>query len=189
MRIIYPALLLFLGGLLELALAVGTAPNLDLEKRMFELVNRDRVMKGLPALRYDSGLAAVARAHSQDMVTRGYFAHHSSRTGDHADRIQRAGISWSRCGENLALDQSVESAQKHLMESPGHRANILSRDYTHIGIGIVRSGGRIYATQNFIRPRSGGGLASIGGSRGGRRRGNGIGGGLSSLLWNAISND
>lgn len=140
-----------------------------LERRMYELVNIDRARNRLPPLQLSASLSAVSRLHSSEMATRGFFSHHSPTTGQPQDRLDRAGIGWSSCAENIALHVSVEEAQASLMQSPGHRANLLSGKYTQIGIGVVEIGGQVYVTQNFLRP-GGSGRSASSSRRGGRSR-------------------
>ena len=121
-----------------------------IEQEIFALVNQARAAAGAPSLTYHTGLADAARAHSQELSTGAFFAHESPTTGSPRDRIERAGIRAYRTGENIADHYSVRGAHEMLMESPGHRKNILSRDYSHIGIGAVRRGGQIYLTQKFV---------------------------------------
>lgn len=121
----------------------------QLEQVMFGLVNADREANGSPRLGWDEGLRDVARGHSLDMATHGFFAHESPTTGAPADRIFKAGIPAMATGENIAKDFDIGSAEEMLMKSPGHRANILSQDYDRIGIGVVEAGGYLYITQNF----------------------------------------
>lgn len=110
------------------------------EKVMFDLVNQERVGRGVRALVFDARLADVARAHSADMFKRGYFSHYSPEGLTVADRCLNAGIDFLVAGENLAFAPSVELAHKGLMNSEGHRANILSTDYGKIGIGVMDGG-------------------------------------------------
>lgn len=110
------------------------------EKVMFDLVNQERVGRGVLALVFDARLADVARAHSADMLKRGYFSHYSPEGLTVADRCLNAGIDFLVVGENLAFAPSVELAHKGLMNSEGHRANILSTDYGKIGIGVMDGG-------------------------------------------------
>jgi hypothetical protein len=120
---------------------------------MAELVNRDRAKEKLPPLAYYPKLAAVARAHCQDMKDHGFFDHDSPRTGRSNDRVAKARIPYRAVGENLAHGRDVETAEFLLMQSPKHRANILNTDFTHIGIGVLPSGnGVLIVTQVFIRP-------------------------------------
>lgn len=144
---------LLLAALAGSAFALGDPSTWGLEKRMFELVNQARRENGLPPFQPMGELCEVARAHSQDMAQHEFFNHRSPRTGSPFDRIDRTGLLWRNAGENIALDQTVDSAHDALMHSPGHRANILSEKFTHIGIGVMRRGHDLYFTQNFLRPR------------------------------------
>lgn len=110
------------------------------EKAMVDLVNSERVSRGLKPLVFNSSLQSIARAYSQDMFERGYFSHYSPEGLSVADRMLNAGIDFLVVGENLAYAPSVESAHKGLMNSEGHRANILSEDYGKIGIGVIDGG-------------------------------------------------
>lgn len=119
-----------------------TNPILDeaSEKNMIDLVNLERTSKGLKALVLDTNLRSIARAYSDDMFKRGYFSHYSKEGFSVADRLIQAGIDFLVVGENLAYAPSIESAHKGLMNSEGHRANILSTDYHKVGIGVMDGG-------------------------------------------------
>jgi uncharacterized protein YkwD len=128
----------------------------EAEKRMLELVNRDRKKAGLPPLRIDPRVAKVAKSHSEEMSRTGVVAHVSPTTGSASDRIRVANIKTAAVMENVARAYGVEEAQDGLMNSPGHRANVLSKMATHIGVGIVLGNevaGRreMFVTQLFIR--------------------------------------
>jgi uncharacterized protein YkwD len=112
----------------------------DLEARMLELVNQERVGRGLKALQADPELTEVARAHSKDMFARGYFAHFTPEGESPFDRMDDAHVSYITAGENLALAHSLPIAHNGLMNSPGHRANILNPAYGRLGIGILDGG-------------------------------------------------
>lgn len=112
----------------------------EAETKMIELVNKERLSRGLQVLILDEGLRAIARGHSADMFRRGYFSHYSPEGKSVADRALDAGIDFLVVGENLAYAPSLESAHKGLMNSEGHRANILSTDYHKIGIGVMDGG-------------------------------------------------
>jgi len=123
----------------------------SLEKKMVDLVNAERAKVGLKALTVDSKLTNMARVKSQDMITNSYFSHYSPKYGSPFDMMKTFGISYRTAGENIAMNQSMESAHTALMNSEGHRANILGSGYTKIGIGIVKdSRGYLYITQDFI---------------------------------------
>jgi uncharacterized protein YkwD len=112
----------------------------DLEARMLSLVNEERAAQGLPALAADPELTAVARAHASDMFARGYFSHYTPEHQDPFDRMQRAKVSYLTAGENLALGQTLLICHRGLMNSPGHRANILHQAFGRAGIGVVDGG-------------------------------------------------
>ena len=133
------------------AVAVGLTPTAD-EKGLLELVNEERASRDLPILKIDTQMVEVARAHSQEMVDLNYFDHVSPISGDLLERVEAHGIDdWRVVGENLAAAPTVRTAFVALMESPGHRENILNKEFTHVGTGAVRSGvyGKMF-TQEFV---------------------------------------
>lgn len=109
------------------------------EEELLALVNAERARAGLRPLALDPALVPVARAHAAEMFTLGYFAHESPVTGDPFDRMAAAGLGYVVAGENLAYAPDVPTVHRGLMNSPGHRANILNPDFGRLGIGIVRS--------------------------------------------------
>lgn len=121
-----------------------------LEFSMIDLVNKERIKQGLAPLSFDVKLREVARAHSADMFKRGYFSHFTPEGYDLAFRVKAVGIDFMVIGENLAYAPSLELAHNGLMNSSGHRANILSTDYHRIGVGAANSSEYgIMFTQNF----------------------------------------
>lgn len=110
------------------------------ENSMIDFVNQERTSRGLKALKLDGKLRGIARGHSADMFKRGYFSHYSPEGKTVADRAVDAGIDYLVIGENLAYAPSLELAHKGLMNSEGHRANILSTDYGRIGVGVMDGG-------------------------------------------------
>lgn len=122
----------------------------DLESRMLELVNAERTQRGLKPLQADPQLVPVARAHSRDMFARGYFAHVSPEGRDLGDRLRASDERYIIAGENLALAQSLRVAHQGLMDSPGHRANILRPQFGRVGIAVLDGGMYgLMVTQNF----------------------------------------
>ena len=125
-------------------------PRPDLEAEMLKLVNKERVTAGLGALAPDPELTEVARRHSADMFARGYFAHDTPDNRDPFDRMREAGVRFLAAGENLAHGPTIQIAHTGLMNSPGHRANILRPQFGRLGIGIMDGGKRgLMVTQNF----------------------------------------
>jgi uncharacterized protein YkwD len=142
---------------------LGLSRTQGLEQQMYELVNRDRADPAntpetnaqASALRWNDRLAAVARAHSLDMLNHGYFSHEDLQGGSVARRVEAAGMAWKAVGENIAIYPSVARAEAGFMNEPhfsaNHRGNILSSNYTEIGIGIVQApDGSLYITQDFL---------------------------------------
>ncbi|HYO98985.1 MAG TPA: CvpA family protein [Pyrinomonadaceae bacterium] len=122
----------------------------ELEAQMLELVNRERAAAGLAPLAADDELREVARRHSADMFARGYFAHVTPEGRDPFARIREGGVSFRTAGENLALAPTLSIAHTGLMNSPGHRANILRPQFGRVGIGVMDGGRRgLMVTQNF----------------------------------------
>jgi uncharacterized protein YkwD len=119
------------------------------EEGMLEMVNRERTSRGLQPLVMDSELQEVARAHARDMFKRGYFAHETPEGTDPFQRMDAAGIEYRTAGENLALAPTLEIAHEGLMNSPGHRANILNGDFGKVGIGVLDGGvyGRMFVQE------------------------------------------
>ncbi len=117
---------------------------------MFALVNQERVANGLAPFTLDAPLSDVARRHSADMVTRNYFAHTNLDGLSPFDRMRQAGLTYRTAAENIAWAGSVDIAHTNLMNSPGHRANLLNPALGRIGIGIVQKDGlHVMVTQNF----------------------------------------
>lgn len=121
-----------------------------IEKQVVELTNQERAKHGLNALQMDQPLMAAAREKSQDMQVNNYFSHTSPTFGSPFDRLKALGISYKLAGENIAKGQtSAAQVVEAWMNSEGHRANILNKDFTHIGVGYVKQG-HVW-TQQFIK--------------------------------------
>lgn len=138
------------------AAAVPVAATDD-ERRTFELINAERLRRGLGPLVFDASLTRMARYHSENMAHEDFF-HHIDRDGlDLTGRAQALGISgWKVLGENIAYNQGYEDPSAFVVErwmiSAKHRANILSGEFTHAGLGIARAAdGRVFFTQVFMR--------------------------------------
>lgn len=115
-------------------------PNPAFENQLISLVNKERESRDVQALTLDPGLTKIARVHSSDMFERGYFAHNSPEGENVSDRAIENNYSFLVIGENLAYAPGVKLAHKGLMNSEGHRKNILAPDFTKIGIGIMDGG-------------------------------------------------
>jgi uncharacterized YkwD family protein len=138
---------------------VLTIPLLDravslYERQVVNLCNQIRIKNGLPPLSLNWELARVARFKSQDMRDRNYFSHQSLTYGSPFAMLKSFGIHYIYAGENIAAGyRTPQEVVNGWMNSSGHRANILNRNYTQIGVGYA-SGGKFgtYWTQMFIRP-------------------------------------
>ncbi|MGX9134810.1 CAP domain-containing protein [Rummeliibacillus sp. JY-2-4R] len=133
----------------------GTAKLRDgYEKLMVELINESRVEFGLKPLIYDKGLTAEARQHSQDMIDHHYFSHTGSDGSQPHNRMIAAGYNEQMYAENIASGQySSIFAHEGLMNSMGHRKNILNTDLTHVGVGVAFDANNVpYYTINFYKP-------------------------------------
>ena len=119
------------------------------EQEMLKAVNKERVLVGLSPVVFSENLAQVGRDHCKDMFKRGYFSHYTPEKLSPFDRMLRASISFTYAGENLALSPNVQLAMKGLMQSPGHKANILSQNFNKLGVGVIDGGvyGQMYCQE------------------------------------------
>jgi len=110
------------------------------EREMLALVNRERTKAGVAPLTWSDQIAEIARSHSEDMFRRGYFSHYSPEGKDVGDRLTEANIPYTYAGENLALAPNLATAHQGLINSEGHRRNILDPAFRKIGIGAINGG-------------------------------------------------
>jgi uncharacterized protein YkwD len=105
-------------------------------EQVCELVNRVRSENGLPPMRLSARLSNVAQNHANDMYTQGYFSHKNPLGESSFDRMAKEGITYTNAGENIAKGQPTpQEVMKSWMNSPGHRANILSPKFLKLGVG------------------------------------------------------
>lgn len=110
------------------------------EEEMFLKVNEERRKLAVSELIKNDSLTVVARNHAKDMWQRSYFGHVSPEGKDVSYRLNVVNIPYIYAGENLALAPTVLTAHTGLMNSEGHRENILETRFTKIGIGVVDNG-------------------------------------------------
>lgn len=137
--------------------AAGTASKAKIERAIRGCANQNRREAGLEPLRANPVLAKAARLHARNMAAQGFFDHTDPQGRDPSDRVAifAGPTGFTLVGENIAAGYpSVAVACEGWMDSPGHRTNILGREYTHVGGGFARGGpyGRYYV-QVFGRPR------------------------------------
>lgn len=130
----------------------------EIEQAIFQRVNAERSAAGLPALSYNNTMEHYARIKSKDMGDNGYFSHEDKQGNLITAQMKADGVSYRAWGENIAYIQGINSnsalATKFMdnwMNSSGHRANILSTNFSSIGIGVYKIGNTYYATQEFYK--------------------------------------
>lgn len=119
------------------------------EAEMVRLVNKEREKRGLSVLTVDPALLVLSRKYGTNMFQRGFFSHYNKENESPFDRMNDEGIIYLHAGENLALAPSTQLSHQGLMNSPGHRANILSPNYNKVGIGVMDGGiyGKMYVQE------------------------------------------
>jgi len=110
------------------------------EVEMFKKVNEERRKRGITELEWDQNAVPVARTHARDMWERSYFGHVSPEGEDVGDRLDKKKVEYTFAGENLALAPTVQTAHNGLINSEGHRENILEPRFNKIGIGVIDNG-------------------------------------------------
>ncbi|WP_438313434.1 CAP-associated domain-containing protein [Sporosarcina sp. FA9] len=123
------------------------------EQQLFDLTNASRVRNGLNSLKWEESVAGTARKHSKDMANNDFFSHDNKQGQSPFDRMEMDGITFRGAGENLAYGQSSSIfAHEGLMNSAGHRENILLDTYNHLGVGVAFNGmSQPYYTENFLQ--------------------------------------
>lgn len=121
----------------------------EAEILMLRLVNSERIKRGIKPVIFDATLQKLAREHSRDMLERGYFSHYTPDGKSPFDRMEEMGIQYMIAGENLALAPSTELAMQGLMNSKGHKENILSPNFGKLGLGVIDGGiyGKMYSQE------------------------------------------
>lgn len=161
----------------DVASEIGIEPDLALlNAAIFYETNRVRERHGLPSYSHHPGAEEAATGHSRAMAEEGFFSHISPVPGMRTpkDRLEAVPVSFSMAGENILGAAENGSSGRHLersyldyaegavgawLGSPGHRANILHRDFTHLGVGVAvkrdanSSSLYFYRTQSFLVPR------------------------------------
>ena len=105
-------------------------------RQVVSLVNKQRAKAGLKPLTLSTKLSAVAKAKAIDMYKKDYFDHNSPVYGSPFDMMKAFGVTFRYAGENIASGyKTPEDVMKAWMNSPGHRANIMNKNFTTIGMG------------------------------------------------------
>lgn len=129
---------------------IPTKEQATVEQEVVKLVNAEREKAGLSPMKEDWELSRVAQYKSQDMLDKKYFDHTSPTYGTPFTMMENFGVTYKSAGENIAKGQrSAAEVVTAWMNSEGHRANIMSKNFTHIGVGYVAEGN--YWTQMFVQ--------------------------------------
>jgi uncharacterized protein YkwD len=121
------------------------------EKELVGLINQERAREGVSPLAVDERLTQAARKHTELMVKHRKLSHQSEDEQPLQVRLADVNLRSDRQAENVALEMDVAGVHAILMNSPPHRANIISPKYNAIGVGIMQSGDRLYVTEDFAR--------------------------------------
>jgi len=120
------------------------------EKNIFEQLNQERVKAGLPALEWNDLAADAARRHARMLSENGELSHQYAGEPSLPERLGATGARFTNAAENVARTEVLEDVHPALMNSSGHRANMLNPAYNAVGIGVVEKKGRLYVTQDFL---------------------------------------
>jgi uncharacterized protein YkwD len=130
-------------SLVSASAPVSATTRAQLERQFIAKVNHARSAHGLRLVHRRAGLTRYARHHSRLMAGAGYLYHTSNFN---------VICCWRSIGENVGYGPSVYAVNYAFMHSPEHRANILHRGWHGVGVGVYRSGGRIWVTEIFRQP-------------------------------------
>nr|WP_245983199.1 CAP domain-containing protein [Ammoniphilus oxalaticus] len=119
------------------------------ERQLLDLTNTARIRRGASLLTWNQAASQVAKGHSLDMAINDFFSHDSSSGIEYGERLRKSGIQYRTAGENIAWGQ-IDAIEAHesLMNSLGHRKNILNNDFATLGVGVKGN----YYTENFVTP-------------------------------------
>jgi uncharacterized protein YkwD len=119
------------------------------ERTLFDALNRERTVQGLPALRWDESLAAAARQHAARMAQQNVLSHQLPGEPPVQDRATRAGARFSLIAENIAVAPNPAIIHSVWMQSPHHRENILDPQLNVVGIAVIKGRDGLFAVQDF----------------------------------------
>jgi uncharacterized protein YkwD len=126
--------------------------EVESEQQLLVLANQARHLSGAPRLTLDPGLSQAARLHAQAMLNARQLSHKFENELSLPERLAATtDLQLDEEAENVALDYGAQQGHDHLMSSPPHRANLLNPAYNVVGVGVVRSGDRLYIVQDFGR--------------------------------------
>ncbi|MDX8336926.1 MULTISPECIES: CAP domain-containing protein [Cetobacterium] len=137
-------------GIMVFLLTTFTFAINEDQKVILDLVNRERIIRGLKPMKLNSKLNKLAKIKSDDMHKNNYFSHNSPIYGSPFDLMKRHNVNYMTAGENIAKGQNTpEFVMKSWMNSSGHRKNILNPRFKEMGVSRDKYGNNIW-TQMFI---------------------------------------
>jgi uncharacterized protein YkwD len=119
------------------------------EQELLALANQSRREAGVAPLRMDENLNGAARAHARLMIDRQQLSHHFDGEPTLVQRLLETGLRTDHVAENVAFNASAQKAFDALMQSPGHRRNLLDPTFNTAGFAAFWSGHRLYVVQDF----------------------------------------
>jgi uncharacterized protein YkwD len=125
----------------------------DAERQLFNSVNQERKVHGLPTLKPDEALTTAARAHAQRMAEQGTISHQLAGEPNLLTRTKAAGAHFSWLSENVDEGPNATAIHQSFMKSPQHRANILDTDMDSAGIGVAERNGQLFAVEDFSKAK------------------------------------
>ncbi|HEU5232123.1 MAG TPA: CAP domain-containing protein [Terriglobales bacterium] len=143
------SLLLFVICLCSVVSAQEITSTTEMERQIFEWTNQERAKVNAPPLTWDNRLAIAARLHSDEMAKQKNLTHQLPGEAKFTERLSLQGARFSAAAENVGYGDDAETLQSGWMHSPGHRTNLLNPAYNQMGMGIVRSGNQLWATEDF----------------------------------------
>ncbi len=123
------------------------------ERQFFALTNQARIAEGMAPLQLDDALTRAARKHSALMVTQNQLSHDLPGEPSLPERLASPTLHPSAEGENVGYAPSVAECHRGLMNSPHHRENILDREFSRVGFGVMHSGNEVWVTEDFAGER------------------------------------
>ncbi len=143
---VFLVLIFGLVGGAELSSALATEFLSTQEAELTKLINEERTERGLPELATSEALRTIARRWSQQMMLDNKLYHNPNLFGEYSNTFP----DWQYQGENVGVGPTIPIVHQAFMDSPGHRANILDNDWSHVGVGVISGGGRLWMTENFL---------------------------------------
>jgi hypothetical protein len=119
------------------------------DQTLFNAANHDRAAAGLPALKWDSALAAAAHQHALKMAQMNQLSHQFAGEPAIQDRARQAGARFSTIAENVAQGPTAAGIHSQWMNSPPHRANLLDPELNSVGISVLQTGNMLFAVEDF----------------------------------------